>query len=373
MTADHEDVLQGQTQTLSNHASQISALESQQPRSNEVRRLQDHVTTKLSQMDLRFQVLETASYDGVLLWKIRDYRRRKEEARAGGILSLYSQAFYTSRHGYRMCARVYLNGDGMGQGTHLSLFFVVMKGEYDALLKWPFRQRVSLMLLDQTTGSRNMVDTFRPDPSSSSFQKPVNDMNIASGCPLFVSHNVLEAPDSVYLKDDTIFIKIDVDTKDLVNWLLCKVQWHKVVCQSVVDDKTLQTTWPLDGPTNNPPIPHWILRRATTHTQLTCLFCNISIILKIKSALLSENILIYECIIVVVGLLKTHEGISEVGILKSISVCSGWLVGPGFMPGVVGAQTCLQRGQLTWHGKKKQTKKRYLPRILGTLRGNGTC
>lgn len=217
MTADHEDVLQGQTQTLSNHASQISALESQQPRSNEVRRLQDHVTTKLSQMDLRFQVLETASYDGVLLWKIRDYRRRKEEARAGGILSLYSQAFYTSRHGYRMCARVYLNGDGMGQGTHLSLFFVVMKGEYDALLKWPFRQRVSLMLLDQTTGSRNMVDTFRPDPSSSSFQKPVNDMNIASGCPLFVSHNVLEAPDSVYLKDDTIFIKIDVDTKDLVN------------------------------------------------------------------------------------------------------------------------------------------------------------
>lgn len=114
-----------------------------------------------------------------------------------------------------------------------------------------------------------------------------------------------------------------------------------------MDDKTLQTTWPLDGPTNNPPIPHWILRRATTHTQLTCLFCNISIILKIKSALLSENILIYECIIVVVGLLKTHEGISEVGILKSISVCSGWLVGPGFMPGVVGAQTCLQRGQLT--------------------------
>jgi len=30
----------------------------------------------------------------------------------------------------------------MGKGTHVSLFFVVMRGAYDALLKWPFRQKV---------------------------------------------------------------------------------------------------------------------------------------------------------------------------------------------------------------------------------------
>jgi len=41
-----------------------------------------------------------------------------------------------------MCARLYLNGDGMGKGTHVSLFFVVMRGAFDALLKWPFRQKV---------------------------------------------------------------------------------------------------------------------------------------------------------------------------------------------------------------------------------------
>ena len=49
--------------------------------------------------------------------------------------------------GYKMCARLYLNGDGMGKGTHVSLFFVVMRGTYDALLKWPFRQKVSCSLL----------------------------------------------------------------------------------------------------------------------------------------------------------------------------------------------------------------------------------
>lgn len=51
-------------------------------------------------------------------------------------------AFYTSRYGYKMCLRAYLNGDGTGRGTHLSLFFVLMRGPHDALLRWPFNQKV---------------------------------------------------------------------------------------------------------------------------------------------------------------------------------------------------------------------------------------
>lgn len=73
---------------------------------------------------------------------------------ARGLLLLHSHcpvlrlsaAFYTSKYGYKMCLRVYLNGDGTGRGTHLSLFFVVMKGPNDALLRWPFNQKVGLGL-----------------------------------------------------------------------------------------------------------------------------------------------------------------------------------------------------------------------------------
>uniref|UniRef100_A0A8C5PL43 TNF receptor-associated factor n=1 Tax=Leptobrachium leishanense TaxID=445787 RepID=A0A8C5PL43_9ANUR len=168
---------------------------------------------RLADMDLRFQVLETASYNGVLIWKIRDYKRRKQEAVMGKTLSLYSQPFYTSYFGYKMCARVYLNGDGMGKGSHLSLFFVIMRGEYDALLPWPFKQKVSLMLMDQGLSRRHLGDAFKPDPNSSSFKKPTGEMNIASGCPVFVAQTVLES--GTYIKDDTIFIKVIVDTSDL--------------------------------------------------------------------------------------------------------------------------------------------------------------
>ena len=178
-----------------------------------VDRMQAARDIAMAEVDLRIQVLETCSYDGVLVWRVPHYRRRRQDAISGRTPSLYSPPFYTSRHGYKMCGRVYLNGDGMGKGTHLSLFFVVMKGQFDALLPWPFRQRVTLMVLDQSQARRHVTDTFRPDPQSSSFQRPVNDMNIASGCPLFVALESVESRG--YVKDDTLYICIKVDTTSL--------------------------------------------------------------------------------------------------------------------------------------------------------------
>jgi TNF receptor-associated factor 3 len=173
---------------------------------------------RLAELDLRLQCTETANYEGVLIWKISEYADRKRQASEGRILSLYSQPFYTSRYGYKMCARVYLNGDGVGRGTHLSLFFVVMQGDYDDILAWPFRQKVTLTLIDQRTNRRHQSDMFRPDPTSSSFQKPTSPMNIASGCPLFVSHEVLEDQrEGLYLRNNSIFLKVVVDTSDLLN------------------------------------------------------------------------------------------------------------------------------------------------------------
>ena len=155
---------------------------------------------------------EFSSYDGQLLWKISDYARRKNDAVTGQQVSFYSPCFFTSRHGYKMCVRLYLNGDGIGRGTHISIFFVVMRGHYDALLRWPFRQKVTFMLLDQDN-VEHVIDAFRPDPSSSSFQRPRRETNIASGCPMFCS--LAELNNHAYVRDDTMFLKIIVDTSDL--------------------------------------------------------------------------------------------------------------------------------------------------------------
>ena len=167
---------------------------------------------KLAEHSLRLDMMDCKNMDGVLLWKITEIRRRRREAVSGKTPSIYSQPFYTSQCGYKMCARMYLNGDGMGRGTHLSLFFVVMRGEYDGLLPWPFSQKVTLILIDQV-GQRHISDTFRPDPQSSSFSRPRSEMNVASGCPLFVSLATLDS--GGYIKDDAMFIKMSIDPTNI--------------------------------------------------------------------------------------------------------------------------------------------------------------
>ncbi|XP_077986362.1 TNF receptor-associated factor 2-like [Glandiceps talaboti] len=168
----------------------------------------------LAEQDLRIQSLEMASYDGILTWRITGIARKKRDAISGRTLSIYSPYFFSSRYGYKMCARIYLNGDGMGKGSHVSLFFVIMKGDYDAILKWPFSQKVTFMWIDQNN-REHVIDAFRPDPESSSFKRPTGDMNIASGCPLFMALNLLDSGGHAYIKDDTAFLRIIVDTSDL--------------------------------------------------------------------------------------------------------------------------------------------------------------
>ncbi|KAL5491313.1 hypothetical protein EMCRGX_G016576 [Ephydatia muelleri] len=173
----------------------------------------DRCLSSCLDQELRLQLLERATYDGVLLWKIDDFARRKKEAVDGVTMSLYSIPFYTSRHGYKMCARVYLNGDGMGKGTHLSFFFVVMKGPFDALLPWPFKQKVTLIIINQA-GKKHVTDTFRPDPQSNSFQRPTQkEMNVASGCPMFIRQDQLL--NGGFVKDDCIFLRVVVDVTDI--------------------------------------------------------------------------------------------------------------------------------------------------------------
>ncbi len=222
-TADHEVLLVENNRTVEDARRDMGNVKRQLDTNQEsVRRQERRIESIEHTLALRNVTLadleeyvrqqEFSSYDGQLLWKISDYARRRNDAVTGQQVSFYSPCFYTSRYGYKMCARLYLNGDGMGRGTHISIFFVIMRGQYDALLRWPFRQKVTFMLLDQDN-VEHVIDAFRPDPSSSSFQRPRRETNIASGCPMFCS--LTELNNHAYVRDDTMFLKIIVDTSDL--------------------------------------------------------------------------------------------------------------------------------------------------------------
>lgn len=163
--------------------------------------------TQIAEHNQRIQILGASSFDGTFIWKIDNYSQRFSEALSNKTPSLYSPPFYTSRFGYKLCARAYLNGDGMGKGNHLSLFISIMRGEYDAVLPWPFTRKITLKLLDQNKNV-DVSETFMPDANSNSFQRPTSAMNVASGCPRFCAHSRLQT--NAYIKDNAMFVKVIV-------------------------------------------------------------------------------------------------------------------------------------------------------------------
>ena len=181
-----------------------------------IQTVQDSLTryaVAIDEVRLRQDVLDVKTTHGILVWKIPDIRRRYRDAVDRRTISLYSPPFYTSPHGYRMCIRTYLNGDGIGKGTHLSMFFVVMRSEHDNLLNWPFKQSVRFTLINQKNPGGSITEAFVPDLNSPSFQKPENDMNIASGFPKFARQSVLQ--DDNFTQGNVIYIKCQVDLTGL--------------------------------------------------------------------------------------------------------------------------------------------------------------
>ncbi|CAF1195069.1 unnamed protein product [Rotaria sordida] len=160
------------------------------------------------------------SYDGTLIWKITNVQEKMIDAQSERQTSIYSPPFYSSSSGYKMCARLYLNGDGNARRTHMSLFFVLMRSPNDPILPFPFKYKVTFCLYDQTSSARHIIDSFRPDIRSSSFQRPRSEMNIASGIPKFLPLKRIQQEGNSYVRDDTMFIKIMVDFVGIHSTLL---------------------------------------------------------------------------------------------------------------------------------------------------------
>lgn len=197
-------------ETVERHGSQISLLH------EGMQGLQQNITQysiTLDKIRLRQDIQDVRTTNGNFIWKIPDIRRRYRDALDAKTISLYSPPFQTSPHGYKMCIRAYLNGDGSGKGAYISLFFVLMHSEHDDLLAFPFRQSVHFTLINQVSRTASISEAFSPDLGSMSFQKPESDMNTASGFPRFAKQAVLH--DDSFTRGNAIYIKAKVDLSGL--------------------------------------------------------------------------------------------------------------------------------------------------------------
>jgi len=147
----------------------------------------------------------------IFIWRINNFSVAVRQAKIRGKISKESVPFYTDRtesYGYKLKVRIYPNDDWFFS-HRLSVFIVVMKGEYDAILPWPFKMKLKFTLIDQQEDPverQNITGLLIPDNKPKAFARPVKEENEECGCA--ISHKTLYS--RRYLVDDVLFIQVEV-------------------------------------------------------------------------------------------------------------------------------------------------------------------
>ncbi|CAF3654742.1 unnamed protein product [Rotaria socialis] len=158
---------------------------------------------------------DVSSHNGILLWRINKIKDRSNNSE-----SVTSPPFYTSPDGYKLCVRLHFNGNGIGQSTYSSIFIVLMRGDYDAILDWPFNYQVIFCLYNLINQDNHIIESFQSDINLKAFQKPQSDMNVGCGISKFIPRALLEQENSSFIHDDSIYIKVMIRSHPIANFIL---------------------------------------------------------------------------------------------------------------------------------------------------------
>ncbi|XP_015778034.1 PREDICTED: TNF receptor-associated factor 4-like isoform X2 [Acropora digitifera] len=170
---------------------------------------EEELRTTREKLEQRMSALENrpGPYYNVYTWKIGGFEEILRQAKTGGEDRIESDPFYTGECGYKFKMRLFPNGHGKGENTHLSLFLVNIKGEYDAILQWPFPKKAMLILIDQqeNLNDRQSVSYTLTRAEVIWKSRPVERKDANWGWLRFLSHDELQR--RAYIVDDTIFIQ----------------------------------------------------------------------------------------------------------------------------------------------------------------------
>ena len=159
-----------------------------------------------------------------VMFQLTEFRRCKSEKKP-----FHSPPFYTSLSGYRMCIRVYANGAGDGRGSHISVFCVIMKGDYDHYLTWPFSGTVTIQLLNQLKDENHHERLFKYRHDQECSKRVFDDqLKIGKlkdwGKFKYISYDSLDYQPAIncqYLKDDSLIFRVFVEIPNHKSWLEC--------------------------------------------------------------------------------------------------------------------------------------------------------
>ena len=126
-----------------------------------------------------------------------------------------SNAFYTGCYGYKLKVRLSLDYR-LGP---LSIVVVLMEGEYDGILPWPFSKKITVTIIDQNEDlkeRKNITKYLSPSghvQGSIFFGRPgIQCSDLRMQISRFTSYGELQTRH--YFANGTLFIQVDVEPDD---------------------------------------------------------------------------------------------------------------------------------------------------------------
>lgn len=141
-----------------------------------------------------------------ILTQIAQLRQVDEDGVAPAI---FSPAIYSDSFEYKVGIRLHPNGVDEEEGRYVALFVHMMMGEYDnaSEVRWPFTQRITVSILDQSDAKRHISHIIQPKPHLAAFQKPTEAVS-PTGYGFIRFAPIEEAFSFPYVENDKMFIKI---------------------------------------------------------------------------------------------------------------------------------------------------------------------
>ncbi|KAH9381894.1 hypothetical protein HPB48_015386 [Haemaphysalis longicornis] len=150
--------------------------------------------------------LTTRTYD----WQIAPFSKFRKRGSKNNTL-LKSEDFYIGHHGYHMALSGSFQKSAADGREYLSVYVHLLRGMFDSALKWPYRARTTVKLVNQEAPGADKVVAFDPgeacDDEQDSFQRPRGERNVGYGF-MLAAVEELEHPGNGFLKNDTLLVQL---------------------------------------------------------------------------------------------------------------------------------------------------------------------
>ena len=204
-------------------------LNSTQVQLNEQRVQLDETRVQLAETQAKLSRLSVEDGGNTrFIWKIKSFRKRFRSSWNSVKEEMESDPFYTGRYGYKLKVFAQWGREFVFPGSFVHFInedfltgIVLMEGEYDDMLPWPFNKKIKFTIIDQNKDlkeRKNMTkDLSSRSPECSKdmifSERPGEKMKEVKSKPrVLASKTMLQT--RRYTVNDTLFLQVDVEPND---------------------------------------------------------------------------------------------------------------------------------------------------------------